>query len=423
MVILGADPEALEGVASSLDDAAASLQSIRRRLTAQTLSVRWTGRDSRDHVDYWNNTIVPLLVMSATSMTGFAESLRRQIDQQLTASAASSFAVSTGPSTGVSAEISMGPSSGASAGTAAGVSARGPDPLVYIDAPGLDPLRQFLTYDTRGDGRAIEVFGDLMTAQRIGIWVPGVGTTIADFDEPALLGAWRVGEGVDDLAMIEWLGYDPPDRIPYAALEMGSRARGAGVELNSFVDWLRESIPGGDTRTIVLGGHSYGATVAASAAAMGTGADMLVLAGAPGVPVRSVDEVILNGEPGTTESVFVVTNRLDPIRAGNRLDDVIDAGLHSMIGMFMGTPMAMIPGFVVSHPGGHTLWSEMHTDPNTASFGATRLPSGSPINGPADVIRGLRDAHRYTEEDSHSLESIRRIYAGRAMSSVVGVRP
>src|SRR5919112_585778 len=42
--------------------------------------------------------------------------------------------------------------------------------------------RQFLVYDTRGDGRAIEVIGDLGRAERIAILVPGTDTTLRDFD-------------------------------------------------------------------------------------------------------------------------------------------------------------------------------------------------------------------------------------------------
>ena len=36
--------------------------------------------------------------------------------------------------------------------------------------------RQFLTFDPRGNGRIVEVFGDLVAADRIAVLVPGVAT-------------------------------------------------------------------------------------------------------------------------------------------------------------------------------------------------------------------------------------------------------
>ncbi|MBM0280156.1 alpha/beta hydrolase, partial [Micromonospora tarensis] len=42
--------------------------------------------------------------------------------------------------------------------------------------------RRFLLFDRRGDGRAVEVLGDLAGADRIAVLVPGVGSTLADFD-------------------------------------------------------------------------------------------------------------------------------------------------------------------------------------------------------------------------------------------------
>src|SRR5689334_18052955 len=42
--------------------------------------------------------------------------------------------------------------------------------------------RHFLFFDPAGDGKTAEVFGDLATASRIAILVPGVDTTLADFD-------------------------------------------------------------------------------------------------------------------------------------------------------------------------------------------------------------------------------------------------
>ncbi|MGW0434934.1 alpha/beta hydrolase [Micromonospora sp. NPDC003197] len=42
--------------------------------------------------------------------------------------------------------------------------------------------RNFLAFDPRGSGTAVEVLGDLTGADRIVVLVPGVATTLADFD-------------------------------------------------------------------------------------------------------------------------------------------------------------------------------------------------------------------------------------------------
>lgn len=367
MPILGADTDELERIASDFDRTAVTLLRIRGELRGRITSTRWVGPDSRSYLVEWDRSLEPLIVAVASSLSEQAQVLRTQTVQQSEASRV--------------------------------------DPVVrgfeYVRVPGVDPLRRFITYDRAGDGRAVEVFGDLWSAHRIGIWVPGVGTTIADFDTPSLLGARRVWSGSDDVAMIEWLGYDPPDRIPTAALEMGRRAGPAAVDLNTFVAWLRDVLPDGDDRIITIGGHSYGAVVAADAARIGTPADALVLAGAPGVSAPSVDQMTLNGSAGSAASVFVAAKTFDPVRAGSLLDDVLDAGLHAMVGGLVG------------HPGDHTLWSLMHTDPTTPAFGATRLVTDSTVGSSlSDVLGGLRGAHRYTDDGSSALESIREVYDG-----------
>jgi pimeloyl-ACP methyl ester carboxylesterase len=135
--------------------------------------------------------------------------------------------------------------------------------------------RHFLVFDPAGDGRAVEVLGDLSTAGRIAVLVPGVDTVLADFDR-GLGGVPRRAPGVQaralyeqlskrstDVAVISWLGYDPPEGVGVAAATEVVRQR-PGVR-------------------VTLIGHSYGALVAGLAAReLPEVADVVAL-GAPGI--------------------------------------------------------------------------------------------------------------------------------------------
>jgi alpha/beta hydrolase family protein len=150
--------------------------------------------------------------------------------------------------------------------------------------------RHFLFFDPAGDGRAAEVFGDLATARRIAILVPGVDTTLVDFDR-GLGGVARRAPGVQgrtlyqqlskrdrDVAVISWLGYDPPEGVGVAAATYG-RARAGAESLTAFVGHIARQRPDAG---ITLIGHSYGSLVVGLAA--------------PGLP--QVADLIALGSPG-----------------------------------------------------------------------------------------------------------------------------
>ncbi|MFD8148363.1 alpha/beta hydrolase, partial [Streptomyces sp. NPDC059708] len=72
---------------------------------------------------------------------------------------------------------------------------------------------RFLTFDGRGTGRAVEVFGDLGTADRIAVLVPGSDTnldTYRRFRDGALSLQRRLVEEHPRSAVVAWLGYDTP---------------------------------------------------------------------------------------------------------------------------------------------------------------------------------------------------------------------
>jgi pimeloyl-ACP methyl ester carboxylesterase len=151
--------------------------------------------------------------------------------------------------------------------------------------------RHFLFFDPAGDGRAAEVFGDLTTATRIAVLVPGVDTTLADFDR-GLGGVARRAPGVQgrtlfqhlskrdrDVAVISWLGYDPPEGVGLAAATEG-RARAGAAELAAFVRDLLSRRPG---VAVTLIGHSYGSLVVGLAAPRLPEVTDVVTLGAPGI--------------------------------------------------------------------------------------------------------------------------------------------
>ncbi|WP_103530643.1 alpha/beta hydrolase [Streptomyces sp. SM11] len=143
------------------------------------------------------------------------------------------------------------------------------------------PGRQFLAFDGRDGGRSTEVFGELSTARRIAVLVPGAGVGLDAYwrlrrDARAL--HRELGEGA---AVVAWLGYRTPATVSPAALTTG-RADEAAPGLRALVDGLRAVRP---AARISLLCHSYGSVICARSAP-GTSADALVLYGSPGVGAR-----------------------------------------------------------------------------------------------------------------------------------------
>jgi hypothetical protein len=159
-------------------------------------------------------------------------------------------------------------------------------PFVAIDG------RQFLEYDTRGDGHAVEVVGDLAHATHIAIVIPGVDTTVANFDHglghverraPAFqarqLYRQMTARTSEPVAVVAWLGYDPPEGIGLDAIRE-NRAEAGATALVSFVDTLPS------TAAVTVIGHSYGSVVAGLAAPkLGPTVHNIIAIGSPGMGV------------------------------------------------------------------------------------------------------------------------------------------
>ncbi|WJK38382.1 alpha/beta fold hydrolase [Solwaraspora sp. WMMA2056] len=177
--------------------------------------------------------------------------------------------------------------------------------------------RQFLEFDITGDGTAVEAVGDLSTARRIAVLIPGTDNTLATFDRGlggvthraptvqarVLYGAAQQRE--TRTAVVAWLGYDPPEGFGPAALR-SDRAEAGAAALVGFVAELCRRQP---EATVVVVGHSYGAIVAGLAAPRldGCVTDLVAL-GAPGMGREHVADL------GTRAEVWHATAVDDWIR-------------------------------------------------------------------------------------------------------------
>ncbi|MEU1195925.1 alpha/beta hydrolase [Streptomyces sp. NPDC005813] len=144
--------------------------------------------------------------------------------------------------------------------------------------------RHLLSFDGRGPGQAVEVFGDLARADRVAVLVPGSDTTLETYDR-FRAGARALHRALGPrTAVVAWLGYETPGTVSTTALTT-ARAEGAAPRLRGFVRELRGVV--GESAHVSLLCHSYG-TVVCGSAARGVDVDELVLLGSPGTGVDSV---------------------------------------------------------------------------------------------------------------------------------------
>jgi Alpha/beta hydrolase of unknown function (DUF1023). len=163
-----------------------------------------------------------------------------------------------------------------------------------------DPARTFLSFEARGDGRVVEVLGDLTTAGRIAILVAGSGVTLESFDAPTPTPYARPGPAAralyeqvrreagpgTEVAVVTWLDYRPPPLVGVATVTTG-RAEAGAVRLRALVAALRRVAPGAPVTLLC---HSYGSVVCGAAAAEPGIAD-IALIGSPGVGAATVREL------------------------------------------------------------------------------------------------------------------------------------
>ncbi|WP_328299977.1 alpha/beta hydrolase family protein [Streptomyces sp. NBC_00435] len=145
---------------------------------------------------------------------------------------------------------------------------------------------RFLVFDGRGKGRATEVFGDLESADRVAVLVPGSDTTLDTYQRfraGAVALQQRIQAEHPRSAVVAWLGYDTPGTVSPTVLTT-ARADRAAAELGPFLTRL-ERMAAPDARLSLLC-HSYGSVVCARTGT-GPGVTDIALFGSPGTGADS----------------------------------------------------------------------------------------------------------------------------------------
>ncbi|WP_434028221.1 alpha/beta hydrolase [Streptomyces graminofaciens] len=199
------------------------------------------------------------------------------------------------------------------------------------------PSRQFLAFDGRGPGQAVEVLGDLVKADRIAVLVPGSDTSLDTYDRFRRAATALHDSTGPGTAVIAWLGYETPGTISTTVLTP-DRAEEAAPHLRAFIRELRGLV--GDSARLSLLCHSYGSVVCGRAA---SGLD--------------VDDIALVGSPGTGADNAAALHTPARVWAARGADDWVALVPHARADL-LGTTL----GF--------------GTDPVSRSFGAQVFDAG-----------------------------------------------
>jgi hypothetical protein len=162
----------------------------------------------------------------------------------------------------------------------------------------LQDHRQILAFDPSGTGRAAEVLGDLTTAERVAVVVPGVNTNVLTFERSskayaapvgmarALYGGEQAAAPGARTAVIAWADYTTPSGVGLDASTANLAERGA-VRLQAMLAGLPQH------EQVSLFCHSYGSVlcgVAAHGLAKGQVSDITVF-GSPGMHVKRASQL------------------------------------------------------------------------------------------------------------------------------------
>jgi hypothetical protein len=223
-----------------------------------------------------------------------------------------------------------------------------------------------LFFNPNGQGVAAMVIGNLATATRVAILVPGSDTTLATFfsrgtDSPgggaeALAAEARSLDPGTNLAIIAWLGYPTPALISPAVMTSGDASQGAQALRPLVIALARH----GDQVALLC--HSYGSVVCGLAA--------------PHLPVT---DIAVFGSPGMDASSAASLGTTARVWAGRESGDSIKYVPHiRLLGLGFGAD-PMSPGFgarvFATGDGGHS----GYLDPGSVSLrNLTYIALGDP---------------------------------------------
>ena len=149
----------------------------------------------------------------------------------------------------------------------------------------------FLAFNSAGQGEAVQVLGNLATARRVVIMVPGSDTSLATWSSRGAASPFGGARALANetarldphahLAIIAWLGYRTPSLLSPGVLTSGNAGQGAQA-LRPLVTSLAR-----DGDQVALLCHSYGSVVCGLAAPHLPVTDIAVY-GSPGMDASSV---------------------------------------------------------------------------------------------------------------------------------------
>lgn len=158
-----------------------------------------------------------------------------------------------------------------------------------LDASGnvieVQRYRRFWSVDPEGQGRAVEVLGELERARNLAVLAPGMGNDLESFSGQADRGEAIRHEAGPGTAVLVWLDYDSPQGIREAMSK--AAALKAGPRLADFLTSL-DTVKLPEAKVTLIG-HSYGSDVVGQALLNGARPDRVVLTGSPGID-KHVDE-------------------------------------------------------------------------------------------------------------------------------------
>lgn len=246
---------------------------------------------------------------------------------------------------------------------------------------GADGAARFLAFDGRGKGRAIEVFGDLETADRVTVLVPGSDTTL-DTYQRFRAGAVALQERLraehSRSAVVAWLGYDTPGTVSTAVLT-ADRADEAAAALGPFLSRL-ERMTTPDAHLSLLC-HSYGSVVCARTE---TG--------------PKVTDMALFGSPGTGSDSVADLPTHARVWAGRGADDWIGGVPHVRLGGIGFGTDPVDPAFgaqpFAAGSGGHSDYLKPGTESldSLASIVLDTQPAGPTASRPAGAATAATTA-------------------------------
>ncbi|MGZ8785354.1 MAG: alpha/beta hydrolase [Acidimicrobiia bacterium] len=192
--------------------------------------------------------------------------------------------------------------------------------------------RHFLRFDPSGDGRIVEVLGDLGSSRHVAIIIPGMNNDLSNYEQGLRRSTSNLYRNADgsDAAVIAWLGYDPPDDLLAAT---NGQPAAAVRSISKLLAGLDVSID--HDLHVSLIGHSYGSVVLGAALRAGVSAEEVVFIGSPGVGVDHASDLGLS--PPTR--IWAGRAAHDPIQLARSVEclDLVPVCFPSTDRLFFGT--------------------------------------------------------------------------------------